>query len=219
VTKVHLKILQCPSARADRLHVESATGILWGACGDYAAVLGVRTGAGSLSTTGYVDQAANPEGAMPDTAMRRLTDVTDGTSNTVLIAEVAGRPGLWRAGRPVPLSSLNPDDDRLAADHAVGGDKPGGAWAEQQNAFYLDGSTPDGVLKPGPCAINCTNNFARVLPSKNYDDGEVYSFHPGGANCLFVDGSAHFLRAGIDIRVFARLVTRAGGEASSAGEF
>jgi hypothetical protein len=29
---------------------------------------------------------------------------------------------------------------------------------------------------------------------------------------LFADGSVHFLKAGIDIRVLARLATRAGGE-------
>jgi prepilin-type processing-associated H-X9-DG protein len=90
--------------------------------------------------------------------------------------------------------------------------------SEQQNAFFLDGSTPDGRLKPGPCAINCTNNFCG-LPTRNYDDGEVYSFHSGGANCVFADGSVQFLRANIDIRIFARLVTRSGQEVVSAGDF
>ena len=51
------------------------------------------------------------------------------------------------------------------------------------------------------------------------NDQEVYSFHPGGANAVFVDGSVHFLKAGIDIRVLARLVTRAGGEVASADDF
>jgi prepilin-type processing-associated H-X9-DG protein len=52
----------------------------------------------------------------------------------------------------------------------------------------------------GPCAINCTNNQ------------QPYSFHPGGANFLFADGSVHFLRAGLDIRIVAGLATRAGGD-------
>ena len=34
----------------------------------------------------------------------------------------------------------------------------------------------------------------------------------GGAGFVFADGSVHFLQATIDIRVFARLATRAGGE-------
>ena len=66
--------------------------------------------------------------------------------------------------------------------------------------IFGQGSTPDGATKPGPCAINCTN------------DREVYSFHPDGANAVFADGSVHFLNADIDIRIFARLVTRAGEE-------
>jgi prepilin-type processing-associated H-X9-DG protein len=55
--------------------------------------------------------------------------------------------------------------------------------------------------------VNCTNNR------------EVYSFHPDGANVAFADGSVHFLKATINIRVFARLVTRAGGEIISGGDF
>ena len=76
---------------------------------------------------------------------------------------------------------------------------PGGAWVSG-TLTLCQGSTPDGATKPGPCAINCTN------------DREVYSFHPAGANAVFADGSLHFLKDDIDIRIFARLVTRAGGE-------
>ncbi len=222
VTSKHLKIMQCPSAKSNRMHIEAFPAARnhtpWGACIDYAAIKGIRTGAGQLATSGFVDPLTNGEGAMPDSVMRRLADVTDGTSNTVLIAECAGRPELWRAGRPVPLAQLDPRNARYPIEDAAGGDMPGGAWAEQQNAFFLDGSTPDGRLKPGPCAINCTNNFCG-LPVRNYDDGEVYSFHAGGANCVFADGSVHFLRANIDIRVFARLITRAGGEVVPSNDF
>jgi prepilin-type processing-associated H-X9-DG protein len=48
--------------------------------------------------------------------------------------------------------------------------------------------------------MNCTNN------------GEVFSFHPGGTNAMFADGSVRFLRESIDIRVLACLITRAGAE-------
>jgi prepilin-type processing-associated H-X9-DG protein len=65
---------------------------------------------------------------------------------------------------------------------------------------FGQGSTSDGATKPGPCAINCTN------------EQEVYSFHPLGANAVFADGSLHFLKADMDIRIFARLATRAGEE-------
>ena len=55
--------------------------------------------------------------------------------------------------------------------------------------------------------MNCTNDRA------------VYGFHPGGANAVFADGSVHFLKAAINIRILAALVTRAGGEFVAAGDF
>ena len=171
-----LKIMQCPSAEANRLHVEAfpvASGsIPWGAAIDYAAIKGIRTGAGTLSTSGLVDNVGSFDGAMPDTVMSGMKDMTDGTSNTVLIAECAGRPAIYRAGKKVSLASLDPSNARYPIEDGAGGDMPGGAWIEPQNAFFLDGSTPDGRLKPGPCAVNCTNNYCG-LPTRLFDDGEV----------------------------------------------
>jgi prepilin-type processing-associated H-X9-DG protein len=205
------------------MHVEaygptSATvGQNWGGCIDYAAIKGIRTGAGSLAVSGLIDPVGNSEGAMPDSVMRRFTDIKDGTSNTILVAECAGRPQVWRAGQQIPMATLDPSMPRYPIEDAAGGDMPGGAWAEQQNAFFLDGSTPDGILKPGPCAVNCTNNYCG-LPTRSYDDGETYSFHTGGANLVLVDGSVRFVRANIDIRIFARLVTRADGDLATADD-
>ena len=73
--------------------------------------------------------------------------------------------------------------------------------------MWCRGATPDGAAFFGTCAVNCTN------------DREVYGFHPTGANVVFADGHVRFLTSGIDIGVFARLVTRAGGEVVSADEF
>jgi prepilin-type processing-associated H-X9-DG protein len=131
---------------------------------------------------GLVDRADNYQGVLTKDYLTRFADVTDGASLTILVTEHAGRPKLWRAGRPIPGTYA------IAA-----------AWVASTHTFG-QGSTPDGATKLGPCAINCTN------------DREVYSFHPGGASAVFADGSVHFLNANIDIRIFARLVTRAGGE-------
>ena len=114
--------------------------------------------------------------------MTRLAEITDGTSQTIMVIEYAGRPTLWRAGRSVPGIYVTD-----------------AAWVGGPITFG-QGSTRDGVTKPGPCAINCTNNR------------EAYSFHPAGANTVFADGSLRFLKAKMDIRFFARLATRAGGE-------
>jgi prepilin-type N-terminal cleavage/methylation domain-containing protein/prepilin-type processing-associated H-X9-DG protein len=184
VATKQLKVLQCPSAEPNRWVTASEDPGNYsyggkGACGDYGGIRGIDT---RLVDLGLVDRADNYRGVLTDNYLTRLADITDGTSQTILVTEHAGRPTLWRAGRPVPGTYA------IAA-----------AWAAGTVTFG-QGSSPDGATKPGPCAINCTN------------DREVYSFHTGGANAVFADGSVHFLKASMDIRIFAALVTRAGGE-------
>jgi prepilin-type processing-associated H-X9-DG protein len=184
VATAQLKVLQCPSAEPDRwvTAVEDPANYSYGgkgACGDYGGVRDIDT---RLVALGLVDLAANYQGVLTKNYLTRISDITDGTSQTILVTEHAGRPTLWRAGHPVP------------GIYAVSA-----AWVGSTLTFG-QGSSCDGATKPGPCAINCTNNR------------EVYSFHPGGANAVLADGSVHFLQASIDIRVFAGLATRAGGE-------
>jgi len=117
---------------------------------------------------------------------RRILETTDGTSNTQMIAEDAGRPDLYRAGRLVSQGTQND-----------------GGWADLNSEYGLDGLRPDGTSgtpADNTCAINCGNN------------NETYSFHPGGANHLFGDGSVRFIRATISMRNYAALITAVGGE-------
>jgi prepilin-type N-terminal cleavage/methylation domain-containing protein/prepilin-type processing-associated H-X9-DG protein len=186
-----LKIMQCPSAEPNRWVTAAEDPGNYGyggrgACGDYSGVKEINAG---LVELGIVDKSANYDGVLTDGHLTRLAEITDGTAQTILITECAGRPKLWRAGRLVAEAYA-----------------PGGVWASGTLTFG-QGSSPDGATQPGPCAINCSNNR------------EVYSFHPGGANTAFADGSVHFLKASIDIRNFARLATREGGEQVSLGDY
>ena len=190
-----LNIFQCPSTpEQDRYYRMGPFEYFGteGACGDYTLTLGVDP---ALAPLGWVDSAGDYRGALtntptaaltlsPTTAGTRLTDITDGASNTILLAEDAGRPRLWQAGK------AGPNPQALA----------GGPWDHFKGDIVLEGSTFDGTAAPGKCALNCSN------------DQEVYAFHTGGANAVFADGSVHFLKAGMDIRIMAGLITRAGGE-------
>jgi prepilin-type processing-associated H-X9-DG protein len=121
-------------------------------------------------------------GVLGKDVRRRITDVTDGTSNTLLLAEDAGGDQLYQMGKPVP-----------------GGTRTG-SWANPGNTIKLAGFNPATLSQPGACPINCQN------------DTEIYSFHPGGANALRADGSVGFLKASTPISTVAALITRAGGE-------
>jgi prepilin-type N-terminal cleavage/methylation domain-containing protein/prepilin-type processing-associated H-X9-DG protein len=192
---VQLKVWQCPSARANRISDGSLPTVApppgetfdgTAACADYAGMGTIDSG---LARSGRIDPPGGPkderghyEGAFTINATRCLLDFPDGTSHTILIAECAGRPEPWQGRRQVANTWLS-----------------GGPWASR-NLLWGRGATPDGTAFFGECAVNCTNNR------------EVYSFHTGGANVVFADGSVRFLKANISIRVFAALVTRAGGE-------
>lgn len=131
--------------------------------------------------------------------------VTDGLSNTILFAESAGRPALYRRGVIVTndLQAVRVN---------------GGGWCRPASDILVKGLTEDGRAMTGPCAVNCANGLDIVASGyphpylSTYGTSEPYSFHAGVANHLFGDGSVHAIREDINIRDYARLVTRAGEE-------
>jgi prepilin-type processing-associated H-X9-DG protein len=180
-----LAVFNCPSTfpgqRADDTIAASP------ACGDYATISAIKdfVAINCFGVT-HLEDPHDPRiiGALVKDQKTKITDITDGTSNTIIVAEDAGRPQLYiRGGVLGPMS--------------VAGWKEGG-WADPGAPFSIDGSNEDGSV-PGGCSINCSNN------------SEVYSFHPGGANVSFADGSVRFLQDSMDLCVLAKLVTRAGG--------
>jgi prepilin-type N-terminal cleavage/methylation domain-containing protein/prepilin-type processing-associated H-X9-DG protein len=188
-----LTIFQCPSAPEQNRFVTSAPFDTTnppgkGACGDYATTWGIDP---ILVDKGLIAPApADLRGVLVPNQMTTMLQITDGTSNTILVTEDAGRPRLWQAGNAGPEQVNN-----------------GGPWAGYNNGFYVRGANQDGTGDWGPCAINCTN------------DREIYSFHATGANAVFADGSVRFLNANIDIRTLAAFVTRAGGEVVTTNDY
>jgi prepilin-type N-terminal cleavage/methylation domain-containing protein/prepilin-type processing-associated H-X9-DG protein len=193
----HLRVFQCPSTAEQNRYMTFGPFAAFGtkgACGDYTIALGVDA---ALAQRGWVDSAGDYRGALthvPTPALAltrnatptRMSDITDGTANTILLAEVAGRPTRWLARQRDQAQVLD-----------------GGPWNHFKGGIVLQGKTADGTANLGTCPMSCTNA------------GEVYSFHPGGANAVFADGSVRFLRESVSIRVLAGLITRAGGEVVS----
>lgn len=118
-----------------------------------------------------------------------IRNITDGVSNTVAVWESAGRDRVFLFGQIWAGKTVY-------AEH--------NSWAGG-NAFFCYGWNRDGS-KYGPYAMNATNLTA-----------QPYSFHAGGVNFLFADGSVKFLSENMNVATFYALLTIAAGEA--AGDF
>lgn len=118
----------------------------------------------------------------------RLTDITDGTSNTLMIGE-----------RPP------------SADNKLGWWYAGWGQSKDGSAEMLLGVRE---LNDHPRYTDCSHgpyHFTAGKPTNNCDLFHFWSYHPGGANFAFADGSVRFLSYSAD-SVFPALSTRAGGE-------
>lgn len=125
----------------------------------------------------------------------RMSDILDGISHTLLVVEMADKPNSWQAGKLIEDRSDKPQSPAI-----------NGQWGAP-NWNHLRSHSIDGKTPYGPCAVNCSNGAG------------IYSFHSGGANVLFVDGSVRFLKAGMSQELLVALVSYAGGEVLSPDDF
>jgi prepilin-type processing-associated H-X9-DG protein len=136
-----------------------------------------------------------------------ITSITDGTSNSILCYEDAGRnesmhPAYnpsWTsiAGSFAPNSYLDPVDLQ---------GRRSWRWAEPDNTsgsskVMNNNASPRG----GP--TSCPWIYHDCGPNN-----EWFSFHTGGANACLADGSVRFFRDSIPLRTVYSLGTRDGGE-------
>jgi prepilin-type processing-associated H-X9-DG protein/prepilin-type N-terminal cleavage/methylation domain-containing protein len=140
------------------------------------------------------DSSTARDGLLYQGSRTTFADITDGTSNTLLLGE---RPpsadfqfGWWYAGAGQRLTG--------SADIVLGAREPN-----------LQLITTGSACGPG--------NYP-FMPASGFNDPcgmfHFWSPHPGGANFAFADGSVHFLRYSAD-PIMPALATRAGGEAAS----
>ncbi len=184
------------------------TGSAWmfqGGASDYAPLTGVRGDFANIAYAGFPGGAGGNRHGWGTWAIcvldfpqfsdggrgARIRDITDGTSSTIQIAEVASRNALYRRATLVA-----PPDPEAVAQQLIGG----GAWADLfSGELWVEGRRDDGTSSGngGPCAINCSN----------YRGAGLYSWHEGGAQILLCDGSARFISENIGAQVLAGLIT------------
>jgi prepilin-type N-terminal cleavage/methylation domain-containing protein/prepilin-type processing-associated H-X9-DG protein len=190
---VHVEVLWCPSAPGGPDRTDQLGGGLTAATSDFAPPTGV---APAVKQSGLIPQTQNLTGALRPNQKTAMSDIRDGTSNTLVFAEDAGRPTFYIA------SGLGPPNNNPGAGNlpVINGRVQGAGWADFVNSIPLHSSLPDGLTMPGPCGINCTNN------------NEAFGFHPGGVNIVFCDGSVRLVQENIGLAVYAALITKAGRE-------
>ena len=198
-----LSVVQCPSTPdQNRLQdkPEPTPPNKTGACTDYFTPTGVHLDINNslppaqqfvIAQRGVIDwfSATNKRNT--------LAMITDGTSNSILMGECAGREDIYR-GRTKMANNFNSSPKIRAR---------GGAWATTDNGYEIGqrkGWDTIGTI-PGPVRINNSNEWGHCF----------YSFHPGGANFLLADGSVRFLGETTELYILATLVSRAGGEVTS----
>ncbi|MCE9565601.1 MAG: DUF1559 domain-containing protein [Planctomycetes bacterium] len=180
-----ISVFQCPSAPTTGNRVCTGGGVN-NPSTDYSPnnAYNGTSATHNLVLDGYCNAVADYTGILQVNRAYSVPEIRDGTSNTLMLSECAGRPDRWVKGKLV----------------TVGGGQDGG-WANRDNEYIVHGAqVSDGTTSPGPCHTNCNNG------------NEVYSFHQGVAGHVFADGSVHFIRDSMDIRLFVTFITRQGAD-------
>ena len=153
-------------------------------------------------STGIRNKATRKEGALR-AGGSKLSSITDGTSQTILIAEDAGRTETFVSAYADP-----------AGDGSYGNsNRKFWRWAEQDNGFGVSGDP----LGTGKAINNNSTPFGGpsscLWPSNNCGpNDEIFSFHTGGALVVFADGHVQFVRDSIAPAQVRYMVTAADGD-------
>lgn len=124
--------------------------------------------------------------------------IADGTSNTIAMAEDAGRADVASGGFMNIKTEVMDDGTPV--------NRRSWAWADPDNAFNVD-KLVNNNRRPLGGPADCRWDVVNCGPNE-----ETFSFHPNGANVVFCDGSVHFIPETIDARTYTGLMSIDGGE-------
>ncbi len=167
---------------------------------------------------------------------RRLAEFTDGTSHTLLAAEVKARQPSSNC-RTVPLSKIKDPNNvppPTADPYAVAPDYafcP--LYPDEFHTEWSDGNAHSAgfttAWPPNRKVLgNIPENLGLDLDLNGYNEelgGPTFaaitsrSYHPNGVNVLMADGSAKFVKSSVDGFTWRALGTVAGGEVVSDGAY
>jgi prepilin-type N-terminal cleavage/methylation domain-containing protein/prepilin-type processing-associated H-X9-DG protein len=195
-----IKILICPSDPLPQTVVYFNAAIAQPWARGYFGMSSYSGNGGTRSFT-FSGSRITQDGIFFRDSSVRLTDVTDGASNTFLFGERYHRdaqfdrqqPDVWPNGAPIGQM---------------------GRWAciaGPGTLAMVELSTPVPINYQMP-----TGGDLATVEDRHCASG---SGHPGGANFAFADGSVRFVSESIPLLTLQALSTRAGGEVISGGDF
>lgn len=205
--QMHLSVFTCPSTpNAKRLQnkpeIPPEQNKI-GACGDYFAIEGVNPAINNeLPASLQFPAGSDLRGILRQQSEGYPTfaAVTDGTSNTIMLGECAGREDVWR-GRKMTAAAADKSLPNCARAR-------GGAWATNDNPYDIGQRIEwcSGAASiPGTMKINNSNEWGHFF----------YSFHDGGACFAMGDGSVRFVSENVQLWTIAAICTRSGGEVAN----
>lgn len=140
---------------------------------------------------------ADHDGVLQQNFKTKMSEIHDGTSNTMMFMEDAARPNWYVFKRDMGTLLPRPE--------GFGWTDPDGGAGSMDGADRITG------------AINGGSGMGTGIMNIN-NDSEPFGFHPGGITISMADASARFLREDVSAAVFAALLTPRGGEVN-VGEF
>ncbi|GAB5406142.1 MAG: DUF1559 domain-containing protein [Aureliella sp.] len=211
----------CPSDPVDDLHSYPFVTAFGAPAGDTYASCSYAFSVGYHDGIGYQrNYQARPvrreSGVFMINFWPKISAITDGTSNTFGYGEAASDwPMCEGIGCDTPLNKA-PGENTAVFGWLVGAANPSSFFA---NGFRYGGSWASTVEQLNKRVATDSYfdeaNYTSFLPSWEGGTHRVTnfrSFHTGGANFSFCDGSVQYLSQNIDMTVYRALSTMSGGE-------
>jgi prepilin-type N-terminal cleavage/methylation domain-containing protein/prepilin-type processing-associated H-X9-DG protein len=222
IANTEVKVYQCPSEPSIRQHFSdpnvptSSSGSDW-ARGSYGVTAGwedydhVANGGQKTTTQTGVMKGFVASPMMSANYGCRLTDVTDGLSNTIMVGELRSGKiqidprGVWALGFPsssivnAGRAAYNPTPNNNLGDDGKSGD-------EIQNGANIWNPT-----------IGSVDGMGCIKKGTLMTSGMSRSRHPGGVNACLGDGSVRFFKSTIDEQTWCFYISKADGQVISNG--
>jgi len=195
-----------------------------------------NTGVEIAPYTAYANsEMYGPRGGMFRTEGSSAATISDGTSNTAAFSEKGlgslgsvatnstNKMDTFRIGGGLRTPSITTDilvnacitswqtTTSIANQNGIGG-------GSQTDGLMVH-TEYNHLLPPNSAIPDCNGDYSFADDNSELEIESARSYHPGGVNVLFADGSVHFAKNTISTPIWQALGTAAGGEVISADQY